>query len=267
MIERRRFLQKASIAFSLNIAPFLGIGQLITLSGNTGVGKLAASDLEKIKALLERNEPNIWLFTGDSITQGAKHTHGYRSYPEVFQERIRWELGRVRDIVINTGVSGHTAAQILADFEWRIRQFNPGVVSLMIGTNDCARPEVDTQIFSTYVSELIWRIRDLKAIPVLHTPNPIILNKSSQRKSLPTYIPILRSLAEKEQLILIDNYRYWEEKMKEKSAGTVFKNWLNDPLHPNQYGHQEVARLMFKELGIFDPTAASCGGAYYEGDH
>jgi acyl-CoA thioesterase-1 len=42
---------------------------------------------------------------------------------------------------------------------------------------------------------------------------------------------------------------------------------LNDPLHPNQTGHQEIARLMFKELSIFDPAAASCGGKYYEGDH
>ena len=46
------------------------------------------------------------MFTGDSITHGALHTMGWRSYPEHFAERVRWELGRMRDIVINTGISG-----------------------------------------------------------------------------------------------------------------------------------------------------------------
>ena len=97
----------------------------------------AASDLEKLKTILKGEAPNIWLFTGDSITHGAKHTHGYRSYPEVFQERIRWEISRVRDIVINTGISGNTASNILSDFEWRVAQFKPNVVSVMIGYFDC----------------------------------------------------------------------------------------------------------------------------------
>ena len=33
-----------------------------------------------------------WVFYGDSITHGAAHTHGWRSFPEIFQERVRWEL-------------------------------------------------------------------------------------------------------------------------------------------------------------------------------
>src|SRR5690606_33655925 len=113
------------------------------------------SDLDLLKQLLDRKEANIWLFTGDSITHGAKHTHGYRSYPEVFQERIRWEIGRVRDVVINTGISGHAAENILSDFEWRISQFNPDVVSVMIGTNDCARTGMTPGKYRNHVTELI----------------------------------------------------------------------------------------------------------------
>src|SRR5690606_15567526 len=83
------------------------------------------SDLQILKQMLKNKEPNIWLFTGDSITHGAKHTHGHRSYPEVFQERVRWEISRVRDIVINTGISGNAAGDILSDFEWRVARFQP----------------------------------------------------------------------------------------------------------------------------------------------
>ncbi|MBR9777574.1 MAG: SGNH/GDSL hydrolase family protein, partial [Cytophagales bacterium] len=90
------------------------------------------NDKEKIALLLKGKTSLIWVFTGDSITHGAKHTHGYRSYPEIFSERIRWELGRVRDLVINTGISGNTSRNILDDFEWRVKQFKPNVGSIMI---------------------------------------------------------------------------------------------------------------------------------------
>ena len=68
-------------------------------------------------------------------------------------------------------------------------------------------------------------------------------------------------------MILIDNYQYWEEAIQEKSEQVFFKQWLDDRLHPNHLGHQEIARLMFRKLGIYDPAAATCGGDYYEGEH
>jgi lysophospholipase L1-like esterase len=267
-LKRRRFLKGAVTVLSLNaLVPMLGIGR----SGRPVKIKLggleATPDLEKIKNCLAQKRPNIWVFTGDSITHGAKHTHGYRSYPEIFQERIRWELGRVRDIVINSGISGNTAAQIRDDFDWRIGQFKPTVVSVMVGTNDCERSGMSPEVFKDNISELIGQIRDLGAIPVLHTPNPIIIRISPERKTLPEYIPVLRALSAEEKIILIDNYEHWEKKMEEKSERKVFKKWLNDRLHPNQYGHQEIARLIFRQFGVFDPAAPTCGGTYYEGEH
>jgi lysophospholipase L1-like esterase len=34
----------------------------------------------------------------------------------------------------------------------------------------------------------------------------------------------------------------------------VNAQWLMDELHPNGRGHDEMARLLFKQLSIFDPT-------------
>ena len=225
-------------------------------------------DLERISALLkEKNPPVIWLFTGDSITHGAKHTHGYRSYPEVFAERIRWELGRVRDVIINTGISGNTTKTILDDFEWRIEQFNPQVVSLMIGTNDCAKGRIPIDQFESNLYSLVKRIRDLNAIPILHTPNIIITEKDPTRSALGDYVAVIRKVSEKEKVILVDNYKYWLDTYRNNSDVKVYKEWLNDPLHPDGEGHAQVARLMFKKLSIFDPKASTCGGPYYEGEH
>ena len=268
-IKRRAFLENTGFFVTGGMLASL-LGSAVSSHGpvhNKPESLPGNGDLDSLKNLLGRKEGNIWLFTGDSITHGAKHTHGYRSYPEVFQERIRWEIGRVRDVVINTGISGNAAMNILSDFDWRVAQFNPHVVSVMIGTNDCAREGMNPEQYRENVRELVTRIRGINAIPVLHTPNPIILDKSPERSSLPDYIPVLRHLAEEENVVLVDNYLYWEETGRAKSTSYVFTNWLNDPLHPNQSGRQEIARLIFKKLEIFDPKAPTCGGAYYEGIH
>jgi lysophospholipase L1-like esterase len=224
-------------------------------------------DLEKLKQLLAGKDRLQWVFTGDSITMGAKHTHGCRSYVEIFRERLQWELGRSWDIVINTGMSGHTSIHILDDFEWRVAQFKPAVVSLMIGTNDCSMPNMSPAIFKDNLESLIAHFRAIRSIPILHTPNPIILGKAEERQTLPEYIPVIRDVAQKNGVILVDNYAYWEEMARQKSQKVVFREWLNDPLHPNGNGHQEIAKEMFRTLEIYDPEAATCGGEYYEGEH
>jgi lysophospholipase L1-like esterase len=66
-----------------------------------------------VKALLAGSAPIVWVFTGDSVTQGGVHTMGWRSYSELFHERVRQELSRVQDTVINTGVNGDTTSGLL----------------------------------------------------------------------------------------------------------------------------------------------------------
>ena len=225
-------------------------------------------DQERITDLVKQKDPLIWVFTGDSITHGALHTHGYRSYPEIFGERMRYEMGRVRDIVINTGISGNTTQSILSDFNWRIRQFKPDVVSLMIGTNDCATTrDISPGAFEHNLDSLLTMIRELNAIPILHTPNIIIKDKAPERERLSEYVSIIQNLARKKEVILVDNYSFWQNAIKSLGETTILKNWLNDPLHPNGAGHSQIARLMFKELTIFDPMEPTCGAPYYEGYH
>ena len=268
--SRRKFI---GMSFILTGIPSV-ISSLIPLLGNampdlenSGTGFQSLPDLEKIKELLGQKNPLKWLFTGDSITAGVKHTQGYRSYPEIFGERIRWEMSRPRDVVINTAISGNITQNILDDFNWRIEQFKPDIVSLMIGTNDCARKEMTSEIFEKKLTMLLDNIRKTGAIPILHTPNIIIKEYAPERAGLFEYVKVIQKTAEKKSIILVDNYAYWEDTMKNHPDTNVFKEWLNDPLHPNGTGHQEIARLLFKELSIFSPNDATCGGKYYEGKH
>jgi lysophospholipase L1-like esterase len=271
-LSRRKFFGR-SLMFSIPvIVPFR---ELIASAGAETAEELTGSvnpvqyvaDKERIAEMIKAKDPVVWVFTGDSITHGAKHTHGYRSYPEIFAERIRWELSRVRDIVINTGISGNTTRTILDDFTWRIAQFRPDVVSLMIGTNDCAKGRITITDFENNLSTLITGIKLMGAVPVLHTPNIIIAGKSPERAALPDYVGVIRKIAADQKLILVDNYAYWQETINNSATIKVLRDWLNDPLHPDGEGHSQIARLMFRELSIFDPKASTCGGEYYEGEH
>lgn len=266
MKSRRGFLKIAGISTALSLI----LGKQQTFASNL-VNQHAfdsTPDLEKIMALLAaKDKPVIWLFTGDSITHGAKHTKGYRSYPEIFGERIRWEMGRMKDIVINTGISGNTTRDILGEFEWRVTQFRPAVVSLMYGTNDCIRKGITQAVFEENLNVIVDKLREGGSVPILHTPNILIPEKALDRgATLPLYAPIIRKVAQEKGVILVDNYQYWEDSMKNNTVN-VYREWLNDPIHPGETGHQEIARLLFKELGIFDPKEPTCGAEYYEGEH
>lgn len=261
-VSRREFLINAGLSVA-----FVGTTTIQAAAGPLQGANGTGNDLAKITKLLAGGEPAVWLFTGDSITHGAKHTHGYRCYPQIFEERIRWELKRFRDVVLNTGVSGNTTISLLDDFDWRIAHFKPSVVSVMIGTNDCAKEDITMEVFAENLLRLVVQIRQLNAVAVLHTPNIIITERSPERAGLERYVAVIRKVAEENEMILADNYAHWQEAFAKSDEVNVFRDWLNDPLHPNGTGHQQIARQLFKTIGIFDPKEATCGGAYYEGEH
>jgi lysophospholipase L1-like esterase len=258
--SRRQFLSNISKAVLISSVAALPGGVISASAISKGkVGK-DEDDLKQIKEWIENKEkPLKWIFTGDSITQGAKHTLGYRSYPEIFSERIRFEMNRGRDLVINTAISGNATRDILDDFDWRIAQFNPQVISLMIGTNDAAAiRNISINTFETNLRALVEKFRQLHAIPILHTPNIIATaeNSDKERLTLPQYVNVIRKVAHDFHVILVDHWKYWEEN-REK---VLNERWRNDPLHPNGRGHLEMARLLFKTLSIFDDSSFTCTG-------
>jgi acyl-CoA thioesterase I len=216
----------------------------------------AAADLAVIQARLEnKSAPITWVFTGDSITHGASHTHGERSYHEHFAERVRWEMGRRRDVVVNTGISGDTADGILKDFEHRVARFKPDVVSIMIAMNDCAGGPEARSKFESNLRELIRRVRSTGVAPLLHTTNPIDTSRESRRNDLPAYNEIIVKVALAESVVLVDHWTHWR---KQRPGLASLNEWLNDPVHPNARGHREFAILLFRVLGIYDDKSPTC---------
>ena len=211
-----------------------------------------AKDKERLLAKIKDKDTALtWVITGDSITHGAWFTHGARSYPEHLAERVRGELLRFRDIIINTGVSGEISTGLLADYEWRVLRFKPDVVSINLGMNDCARIPVEQH--HKEMGEMIARAKQAGAIVILHATNTVFAEHKLAGK-LPPFIEATRRLAAEHDVMLVDHYKNFSE----QKQGAENRSWFSDAIHPNGLGHAHMAAEMFRVIGIFDPESDTC---------
>jgi lysophospholipase L1-like esterase len=199
--------------------------------------------------------PMIWVFTGDSITHGAKWVGSERSYPELIQEEIRWSLGRRRDFVINTGISGESTKGLLTDFDWRACHWNPHVVSIMIGMNDAVAGPAGREPFEANLREMVRRVHAMGSIPILHSTNSIddAVPDCRTRHDLPAYNEVIIQVAHDTSTILVDHWSRWQE----QRPLPHLHDWLGHAFHPNGAGHRAFAQEFFRTLGYDDYTPPS----------
>lgn len=217
---------------------------------------------EKLIAMLKGEKDLNVIFTGDSITHGPLHTKGYRSYSEHFSERLKGEsindVMKEDSLVVNTGVSSATTRNILNGFNTWVNLYNPDVVFIMIGMNDSSNQMVPLAEYERNISKIVDRVRDAGAIPVLQTSNTIKM--ASNRVTLPQYIDTVRKVSSDKNVTLIDHYAHWEQ--LESENPNIKNEFLNDSIHPNEKGHLEMAKLILRELEVFEEDSYTCNLAY-----
>ncbi|MFB2596638.1 SGNH/GDSL hydrolase family protein [Herbiconiux sp. P17] len=218
----------------------------------------AAPSAAAVTALLAEERPLRWLFTGDSITHGALHTAGERDYVQLFEERLRWELGRLRDHVIRTAISGRRVPDLVADLDWSVLDYRPDVVSLMFGLNDCATPTPDVAAFADAYRAVLDRVQATGAVVVLHTPNRILSTETPERRAnLPAYADAVRMLAAETDALLVDHHAEWAEADEQNAV----EYWIDHGCHPNAAGHRVLARSLLRSLGLWDQSSPT--GRFY----
>ncbi|MDB5384570.1 MAG: lipolytic protein family [Planctomycetaceae bacterium] len=215
--------------------------------------------LATIKSLLAGTQPLTWVFTGDNTVQGAFYTHGQRSCVEIFSERLRAELRRSMDVVINTGISGDTVAYALSTLRWRVLRFKPDVVVVGLGLNDAKAGPEGLPEFEIQTQELLDEIRTQGAIPLVILPHPICEAAISNRETLPDYVEALRNVAARDEVPCVDHWNYWQKHWPSQAA--TRKRLHEGRMHLNAEAHAQLAALMFETLGIFDSQSACCKSA------
>lgn len=208
----------------------------------------------------ENQSPWLWLFIGDSITHGAAHTHGFRSFPEIFAERIRWEMRLTKDLVLNSGISGRTCKNLLEDdYEHLVRRHHAEVIFILIGTNDIARYN-DSELFRKNLVELVRRVRSEGSIPILQTCSPVMPTAAKEdyklrHAQIPLYNGIIHDIAEAQSVILVDHWACWKKAAPDEEHLRLL---LGEDIHPGGAGHLELAKEIFRTLDIYDAECLSC---------
>ncbi|MER7071468.1 SGNH/GDSL hydrolase family protein [Terrabacter sp. NPDC000476] len=217
----------------------------------------ARRDADRVREILS-GPPVTWVFLGDSITQGVTHTHGYRGYVEHVTERVRGELGRRGDAVVNSGVSGATTEDLLPEFHWRAGRFAPDIVVVMFGTNDIVAGADGVRAFRYRLDQIVQRSRDVGATVVLQTPPPVLAEGARTPELIALYAEAVREVARDLGVLVVDHAAAWAAAAAEHDVEVAPDGWLSDTFHPGARGHHEMALTLLDALGLAADDSAVC---------
>ena len=210
------------------------------LSRSIGAG------LDKARVILESTRPATWVFTGDTVVQGAGQTGAGRTFSEHFGDHLRNKLRRLLDVIVNTGVPNSRAENFLKTIEWRVTRFEPEVVFLMLGSADAAAGPAGRNRFRDLLNEIIDSLAKSKTALILQTPPTPRPDQLANVIDLPAYVEIVREVAANRNVAGIDHWSLFEDRSAEAKSEPDW--WSAGGQLPNVRGHVELARQVVEAL-------------------
>ena len=204
---------------------------------------------------------------GDSTTARRENVVVYATLLK------QWSSDQKRNLeVINAGIPANTTRDARKRFERDVLDRKPDIVVIQFGINDAAidvwktPPASESRVsLLEYEANLTYFIQTLseRGIEViLMTPNPKqwtakMINKyglapydpkdrDGFNLFLKKYAQLVRDIAHREQVPLVDVYREFER--WENLHNITMADLLLDGIHPNSRGHQIVAGRLIEQL-------------------
>ncbi len=202
--------------------------------------------LEKARVILEGMRPATWVFTGDTVVQGAGKTGAGRTFSEHFGDHLRNKLRRLLDVVVNTGVPNSRAENFFKTLDWRVTRFAPEVVFLMLGSADAAAGPTGRTRFRKVLNEIVDALASTKTALILQTPPTARPDRWTDTSDLPAYIEIVREVADDRDIAGIDHWSLFEDRLAQAEAEPDW--WSSGGQLPNVRGHVELARQIVEAL-------------------
>ncbi len=195
---------------------------------------------------------------GDSVTLGPKLVRGRKPYP-VFVEILGKQLA---EPAVNAGVGSDTSTRMLARLGRDVLARRPRVVLIMAGLNDAAwvdpgpvartAPRVAEAEYEKNLTEIVARVKEAGAKPVLLTPNPMtraykyqnmpFYQQNDMNDGLAPYADVVRRVSRVTGACLVDVFGDWQPRRETRA-------WIPDGLHPNAEGHRRIAAKVMEACG------------------
>ena len=178
---------------------------------------------------------------GDSITAGYAVQRGF---PSFWLEALRQKFPDSRIEMINSGLSGDTSQDGLARLDWAVLSYEPDLVTVNFGINDCVFG-LGLEEFELNLVQMVRRVRA--------GPNSEVLLLSSQPLETPPYDQLVldyyqavERVAKEMDVGYVDVYGAWMGRVK---AGTSLGSFILPGLdHPNEAGYRIIAEEL---MGLF----------------
>ncbi len=182
-------------------------------------------EVKVINNLLDNN----YVFLGDSITAGYDLDEFYPDYP-----------------VINSGVSGYRAKDILKRLDEMVYIYNPSKVFLLIGTNDIAKGK-DKDYIVNKISEIIDNIKENRKYAKIYIESIYPINSSKVKNRSNDFINELNKeiklLCEQKEVNYINIH-----KLLIDEDGELKKDYSDDGLHLTEEGYEVITQELIKYL-------------------
>lgn len=181
---------------------------------------------------------------GSSSTNGVGASDPAHTYPAVLTEELRRRWPQLAVTVINKGVSGEMASQMLARFERDVLPSRPQLVIWQTGTNRALRSG-DIEGYADTIREGISRLKAARVDVVLMDPQfaPRVLAR-------PMHLLIVDSIAgvaNDMKVALFQRFavmRHWVSSGQYKIEDII----SSDGLHMNDVSYSCIARLLADSL-------------------
>lgn len=178
-------------------------------------------------------EPTV-VFLGDSLTAGYGVGPDV-AFPALIDQQLDEQKAPAR--IINAGVSGETSAGGRSRIDWLLKQ-KVDVLVLALGANDGLRG-INPAATETNLAAIIERAREKRpAIQILLTGMKVPPNMGDAFAA--SFEGIFPRLAERYQLPLVGFLL--------EGVGGIAEMNLQDGIHPNEAGHQQIASLILPKL-------------------
>lgn len=210
------------------------------------------------------------LFQGDSITDAFRKpdelNDAYRlgsGYPLLIGSWLRATCGRADVSVLNRGISGHTAADLLARWQRDALEPRPDVLSLLIGINDACRGiQCDRDPLPPFIAAYDRLIGDFKsALPASHLVlcEPFMLPVHGCHPDLHRHCASIRDhvrqTAAAHRAILVPLQAAFTA-----VAGDRPEFWIYDGIHPTAAGHWLITQTWLATVAKMSlPSAVRLG--------
>ena len=225
--------------------------------GETAKLARLSAPLVRMQRLIAGKRPVTIMALGSSSTAGAGASVPAASYPARLEFELRSRFPGVAITVLNRGVNGEEAAEMLMRFDQTVNDDKPDVVLWQVGTNSVLRDDPIGPIDRT-INEGLARMKALGADVVLIDPQfaPKVIVKPDAEGM----VNVIAATATRRSVDLFPRFaimREWRE-----TQAIPFEAFLSpDLLHMNDWGYGCLAKLLGAAMAEAATRPVAAAGA------